>query len=137
MTATNYIERVSRELPTWDLGHWLLRIPLAWIILYQGISKVPLTQSDAESFSVPFIMWGLACLGEIVAGLMLIGGGFMRNHWMGDLVTRLAGLMIGVIVTSVIVWVYWAPIWDLVLYQQFHVLLMMGGFYFAARGNLS
>ena len=135
MTAINYFERASRDIPVFPLAHWCVRLPLAWIIIYQGQSKIPLSPSDAEAFVVPYFMWIMACLGELTAGALLIIGGIFHNHWIGHLATRVGGLFVAIIVASVLVWVYGAPIMDLLLYEQFHVLLMLGGLYFALRGN--
>ncbi|MEM6440982.1 MAG: hypothetical protein AAF763_14950 [Pseudomonadota bacterium] len=128
------IERVSRVIPTIPAAHWLIRLPLAGIIMYQGFSKVPLAASDAAAFGVPVLLWVLAALGEITSGAALIAGGVLKDG-RGELLTRIGGLMIAAIVASVIAVVYWAPLWDILSYNQFHVLLLAGGIYFALRGN--
>lgn len=96
--------------------------------------KAPLSADDAAAFGVPLAMWGLAAMGEIIAGAVLILGGFFRN-WIGDLMTRFAGAAIAAIVAGVLIVAYWAPPLDILLYNQFHVLLLVGGLYFALRGN--
>ncbi|MEM9139929.1 MAG: DoxX family protein [Pseudomonadota bacterium] len=134
MSAVDTLVRAGRTLPDLQPAHWLLRAALASFIIYQGLSKVPLSADDADSFGVPLFMWAGAAMGEFLAGVLLIAGGLARN-WIGDVATRAGGLMIAVIVASVIVWVYWAPPMDIFLGNQFHLLLLVGGLYFAFRGN--
>lgn len=126
--------RARHTLPDLQSATWLLRAALGAFIIYQGVTKIPLAVGDAESFGVPFFLWALAAFGEIVAGILLVAGGFVRSLW-GDLITRAGGLAIAVIVASVLVVVYWAPPLDLFLGNQFHLLLLVGGLYFALRGN--
>ncbi|MEM9725814.1 MAG: hypothetical protein AAF909_10160 [Pseudomonadota bacterium] len=133
-TAVAQLERVSQQIPVFTPAHWLLRLPLAGILLHQGVTKFPLLADDAAAFGVPFFMWALAAFGEIAVAVMLIAGAFIANG-LGNLVTRLAGVGIAVIVASVLVIVYWAPPMDLLLGNQLHILLIVGGLYFALRGN--
>ncbi|MEM8970499.1 MAG: DoxX family protein [Pseudomonadota bacterium] len=134
MTAVDTILRAGRALPDLQPAHWLLRAALASFIIYQGFTKVPLSGDDAEAFGVHVLMWASAAMGEFLAGILLIAGGFTR-HWIGDIITRAGGLILAAIVASVIVWVYWAPPIDIFLGNQFHLLLLVGGLYFLLRGN--
>ncbi|MEM1385506.1 MAG: hypothetical protein AAF713_06035 [Pseudomonadota bacterium] len=126
--------RGERMLPDLRGAHWLLRAALAAFIMYQGFSKAPISPDDAASFGVPVLLWIAAALGELVAGAALIFGGFLTNR-IGDLITRAGGAMLALIVASVLVMVYWAPPLELFLGNQFHLLLLCGGLYFALRGN--
>ena len=132
--ATDMLQKVALDIPSVRPAHWLIRLPLAAMILNQGIMKLPLTEADAASWGLPFVLWAMAALGEIAAGAALIVGGFVRN-WIGDVLTRLAGLGIAMIVAGVLYVVYWAPLYDLWLANQFQILLLVGGLYFALRGN--
>lgn len=132
--ATRQLKRATLQIPNFSSAHWVLRLPLAFILIQQGLSKFPLTASDAEAFGLPFILWALAAFGELAAGAILIAGGLLRN-WVGDLLTRLAGAGLAAIVLGVIYVVYWAPILDILLYNQLHVLLFVGGIFFMLAGN--
>lgn len=134
MTAIDTFIRTGRTLPDLAGAHWLLRIALSAFIAYQGYIKFPLLAADAEGFGVPYTLWILAALGEIGAGMALIVGGFSRT-WIGDLATRTGGAVLALIVASVLVVVYWAPLIDLFIGNQFQILLLIGGLYFALRGN--
>lgn len=120
------------------MSHWLIRIPLAIIFLQQGISKLPFSADDAASFDLPVLVWTFVVLGEIGAGVgLLIGGLFPKKFlWeLGDLITRFSGITICSIMTGVI-WVGQPEsFWDVLLYDNLHVLLWVGGLFFALRGN--
>tara|TARA_B100001287_G_scaffold226524_1_gene196287 strand:- start:274 stop:642 length:369 start_codon:yes stop_codon:yes gene_type:complete len=120
------------------MSHWLIRIPLAIIFLQQGISKLPFSVDDAASFDLPLLVWSFVIAGEIGAGVgLLVGGLFPKKFlWeLGDLVTRFSGITICSIMTGVI-WVGQPEsFWDVLLYDNLHVLLWVGGLFFALRGN--
>ena len=134
----NRVKNLLEKLPEFCLSHWLLRIPLIVVFLQQGFSKLPVTMEGAESFDLPYIVWWFAAYGEIGAGFGLLIGGIMMYSWwswIGDLITRFSGFVIGCIMTGVI-WVGEpASLMDVILYDNLHVLLWVGGLYFALRGQ--
>ena len=134
----NRVKNLLERLPEFCMSHWLLRIPLIVVFLQQGFSKLPVTIEGAESFDLPFIVWWFAAYGEIGAGFGLLIGGIMMYSWwswIGDLITRFSGFVIGCIMTGVI-WVGQPDSFmDVILYDNLHVLLWVGGLYFALRGQ--
>ena len=133
----NYKSLVNK-IPEFCYSHWLIRIPLAIIFLQQGLSKLPFSADDAASFDLPVLVWTFVVLGEIGAGAgLLIGGLFPKKFlWeLGDLITRFSGITICSIMTGVI-WVGQPESFlDVLLYDNLHVLLWVGGLFFALRGN--
>lgn len=133
----NKVKIWMERIPEFCLSHWLLRIPLAVVFIQQGISKMPVTVEDAQSFELPYIVWCFAAYGELGAGIgLLVGGLFLYSwwSWVGDLLTRFSGFVIGCIMTGVI-WVGQPESFmDVILYDNLHVLLWVGGLYFALRG---
>tara|TARA_Y100001935_G_scaffold184881_1_gene153510 strand:- start:636 stop:1046 length:411 start_codon:yes stop_codon:yes gene_type:complete len=131
-------KRIVNKIPEFCMSHWLIRIPLIIIFLQQGISKLPVTIEGAESFDLPYIVWWFAAWGEVGAGLGLMAGGLFPKKFfaeLGDLITRFSGITICSIMTGVI-WVGEpASFMDVILYDNLHVLLWVGGLYFALRGN--
>tara|TARA_B100001989_G_C24431021_1_gene409035 strand:+ start:63 stop:443 length:381 start_codon:yes stop_codon:yes gene_type:complete len=116
---------------------WLLRVPLAIVFLQQGLSKLPISIEDAESFELPMLVWVFVVLGEIGAGLGLIVGGLIQKLWnkIADMVTRFSGFVVGSIMTGVI-WIGQPEnLIDVLLYDNLHVFLWFGGLYFALKGN--
>jgi putative oxidoreductase len=127
-------DRLARTLPHATFAHWFLRLPLALVLLQQGFDKFPLSAETAAGFGVPFLLWALAATGEIAVGVMLIAGGLLRGA-LGNLVTRIAGAGAAMIVAGVIYVAYWAPPLDLLLFNQFHLVLMAAGLYLALTGT--
>lgn len=121
------------------ISHWLLRIPLAVVFLQQGLNKLPFDPTGGEGFGLPALVWFFVVYGEILAGLgLLVGGLFAMTRlypWVGDTVTRLSGFTVGSIMTGVIWSTQPTSFVDVILYDNFHVLLWFGGLYFALRGN--
>ncbi|MCU0831364.1 MAG: hypothetical protein MUC58_07615 [Rhizobiaceae bacterium] len=134
MTALINSIATLRPLPEIWHAHWLLRLPLALVMIHQAMMKFPLSADDAAAFSLPFILWAMSAYGELLAAAGLIVGGLLANR-LGDIVTRLAGFAIAGVVAGVLYVVYWAPLADLVISNQFHILLLAGGLFFLLRGN--
>ena len=130
--------KVNIKIPEFYLSHWLLRIPIVIVFIQQGLSKLPVTLEDAQSYDLPYIVWWFAAYGELGAGMGLLVGGLMMYSWwswIGDLLTRFSGFVIGCIMTGVI-WVGEPEsLMDVILYDNLHVLLWVGGLYFALRGT--
>ena len=130
---------IVRSLPEFCMSHWLLRIPLAIVFIQQGLSKFPVTVEDAESYELPYLIWWFAAYGELGAGVGLLVGGLLASWaWVrdyGDMLTRFCGITICSIMTGVI-WVGQPDSFmDVILYDNLHVLLWVGGMFFALRGN--
>ncbi len=132
------VKNFSRSIPEFCLSHWLLRIPLAIIFLQQGFSKWPIDLETAQSYDLPLVVWTFVVLGEIGAGAGLLVGGVMYRKYfseLGDMLTRFCGITICSIMTGVI-WIGEpASFMDVILYDHIHVLLWVGGLFFALRGN--
>ena len=127
------------KIPEFCLSHWLLRVPLAIVFIQQGLSKFPVSVEDAESFNLPYLVWWVVSYGELGAGIGLLVGGIiaLQKYFneLGDMLTRFCGITICSIMTGVI-WVGEPEsFWDVILYDNLHVLLWVGGLYFALRGN--
>ena len=143
------MDKIRDSIPEFYLSHWLLRIPLAIVFIQQGLSKLPINIEDAESFGLPYLVWWVVAYGELGAGLgTLVGGGLamFARLWfpilsrfyipdIGDILTRFSGITMCCIMTGVI-WVGEPESFlDVILYDNFHVFLWVGGLFFALRGN--
>ena len=116
---------------------WLLRVPLAIVFLQQGISKLPISAEEASGYELPMLVWTFVVLGEIGAGIGLIAGGLIQKLWtsLADMITKFSGFVIGCIMTGVI-WIGQPEsLIDVLLYDNLHVFLWVGGLYFAMKGN--
>lgn len=132
------IKKIVNKIPEFCMSHWLLRIPLAIVFLQQGISKLPYSVEDAIAMDLPALVWWFVVYGEIGAGIGLLLGGaviYKKIKELQDLLTRFSGITICSIMTGVI----WTSdpdsFTDVILYDNFHVMLWVGGLFFALRGN--
>jgi putative oxidoreductase len=132
------------KIPEFCLSHWLLRIPLSVVFIQQSLSKFPITADDASAFDLPYIVWWFAAYGELGAGIGLLVGGLsaftylhLDHPWVEDVITRFSGIVICCIMTGVI-WIGEPDsLLDVLLYDNLHVLLWVGGLFFALRGRLA
>ena len=135
---TALAQRITSSIPEFCMSHWLIRIPLIIVFLQQGISKLPFSVEDAEAMDLPALVWWFVVYGEIGAGIGLAVGGIVivkAFKELQDLITRFSGIVICSIMTGVI-WVGQPDsFWDVILYDNFHVFLWVGGLFFALRGN--
>ena len=119
------------------LTHWILRIPVSIVFIQQGLAKFPVTLEDAQSFDLPYLVWWFVAYGELGSGLGLLVGGVIAK-WrreIPDLLTRFSGITICSIMTGVI-WIGQPESFlDVILYDNFHVILWVCGLYFALKGN--
>ena len=136
---SNVAKRLYLNIPDFCFSHWLLRIPLAVVFIQQGLSKFPVTLEDAESFGLPLLVWWIVSYGELGVGLGLLVGGIMVAKTilpeLGDMLTRFSGITICSIATGVI-WIAEPESFiEVLLYDNLHVFLWVGGLFFALRGN--
>ena len=131
---------IVKNLSELTLAHWLLRIPISVVFIQQGFSKFPVSLDDAAGYELPYLVWWFVAYGELGAGFGLLIGGIILSwknifNALGDLVTRFSGFTIGCITTGVI-WISKPEsLIDVLLYDNLHVLLWVGGLYFALKGS--
>ena len=135
---TALAQRITSAIPEFCMSHWLIRIPLIIVFLQQGISKLPFTVEDAEAMDLPALVWWFVVYGEIGAGIGLAIGGVVI--WkvfkeLQDLITRFSGIVICSIMTGVIWTLEPENLWTFMVDDPFHVMLWVGGLFFALRGN--
>ena len=126
------------KIPEFCMSHWLLRLPLIVVFLQQGMDKWPIDVNDSP-VELTLLVWSVVVLGELGAALGLVVGGVIglqkRIKELGDMITRFSGITIASIMTGVIWTGEPESFTDVILYDHFHVLLWVGGMYFALRGN--
>ncbi len=110
--------------------HWGLRLSLAATFLYHGLGKFPVGEF-AQNFGMPLaVAWAVTVV-EIVAGVFLIVGAFGQA-----ILTRIAGLIVIVIMIGAIALVHWKNGFSVMNGGfEFQLLMLVTGLYFAARGN--
>lgn len=138
------MRNILKKIPEFCLSHWLLRIPLIVVFIQQGLDKIPVDAETAEAMELPYLVWWFVAYGELGAGLGLLIGGllalkffddFLRD--VGDLITRFSGITVCSIMTGVIWTSQPESLTEVILYDHFHVMLWVGGLFFALRGTRS
>ena len=138
------LKNFPAKIPEFCASHWLLRIPLAVVFIQQGLSKFPVTAEDAATFELPYLVWWFVAYGELGAGIgLLVAASISLKALLhvpmisevSDILTRFSGITICSIMTGVI-WISEPESFmDVILYDNLHVFLWVGGLYFALRGN--
>lgn len=134
------LRTLVNKIPEFCMTHWLLRVPLIIVFLQQGMDKWPIDVNDSP-VELTLLVWSVVVLGELGAAIGLLAGGlFALQKYLkelGDIITRFSGITIASIMTGVIWTGEPESFTDVILYDHFHVLLWVGGMYFALRGNRS
>jgi len=126
--------------PLMPIAPWLLRLGLGTSFILHGIGKFPLppekmvTWFESMGYMYPEIITSLVALGEVGAGAGIILGGLMSSN-AGNLITRLSGgalvvIMIGAILIAHSDWLVTKK-----LFTSEQIFLFLLGGYFAIKGN--
>jgi len=132
-------------LPDFGWSDLLLRIPLSVIFIAHGSQKLPFDPLGGVAFGLSPLVWWFVAFSELLAGVGLLVGGaaslyklrdFPYVAEIGDILTRISGIVMCCVATGVI-WVVIKPInlFEFVMQDYVHVSLWLGGLYFALRGN--
>ena len=108
-------------------------IGIAFII--HGLGKFPLPpQGLIEYFGLPPLLASIVAASELMSGLVLILGGFLKNPF-GNLLTRLSGLNITILMITILVFAHKDWFFTTKLFTSEQIFLLIGGVYFLIKGN--
>ncbi len=108
--------------------HWGLRLSLAATFIYHGAGKFPI---EGPMMGMPVAVVWLLALGEVAAGISLIAGAFGK-----DILTRLGGLLVVVVMIGAIALVHAKNGFSVMDGgMEFQLLILVSGLYLAAKGN--
>ena len=122
------------------IAPWLLRLGLGVSFILHGIGKFPLppekmvTWFESMGYMYPELVTSMVALGEVGAGIGIILGGFINNN-VGNLITRLSGGAVGVIMIGAIVIAHSDWLITKKLFMSEQIFLFLLGVYFAIKGN--
>ena len=116
------------------LAPWLLRLCLGAAFALYGYGKFPLPPEFLVNSGIPIFLANLVAISEVFAGLILIIGGFFNDH-LGNLLTRLGGLMIVVIMICAFYIAHQDWFITVKLFKNVQIFLLLTGLYFLIRGN--
>tara|TARA_B100001113_G_scaffold124871_1_gene101896 strand:+ start:8939 stop:9361 length:423 start_codon:yes stop_codon:yes gene_type:complete len=134
----NVLESIAK--PMIPIAPWLLRLGLGTSFILHGIGKLPLppekmvTWFESMGYMYPELVTSLVAIGEIAAGVGIILGGLISGH-IGNLISRLSGgavvvIMIGAIVIAHSDWLITKK-----LFMSEQIFLLILGLYFSIKGN--
>ena len=134
----SYLEAIAK--PLYPITSWLLRLSLGTSFILHGIGKFPLppekmvTWFESMGFMYPEIVTTMVAVGEVAAGAGIIIGGLFSNSF-GNVITRLSGGAVGVIMIGAILIAHsdWLVTQKLFMSEQ--IFLFVIGTYFAIKGN--
>ena len=117
-------------------AHWLLRLSLASVFVYHGLSKLANVEMFAQMMGLPYGIALLVAIAEFAGGVGIIVGSFSK-----DWITRLSGLAIIPVMLGAITMVHWGR-WNFVPSDthpmggmEFQVTLLFIALYFVIKGN--
>ena len=134
----NLLESIAKPLV--PITPWLLRLGLGTSFILHGLGKFPLppekmvTWFESMGYMQPEIVTSLVALGEVGAGVGIILGGLINNH-VGNLITRLSGGAVGVIMLGAIFIAHSDWLVTKKLFMSEQIFLFLIGLYFAIKGN--
>ena len=134
----NLLESIAK--PLIPITPWLLRLGLGTSFILHGIGKFPLppekmvTWFESMGYMYPEIVTSLVALGEVGAGAGIILGGLLNNH-VGNLITRLSGGAVGVMMLGAIFIAHSDWLITKKLFMSEQIFLFLIGLYFAIKGN--
>lgn len=134
----SYLEAIAK--PLYPITPWLLRLSLGTSFILHGIGKFPLppekmvTWFESMGYMYPEIVTSMVAVGEVAAGAGIIIGGLFSNSF-GNVITRLSGGAVGVIMIGAILIAHsdWLVTQKLFMSEQIFIFAL--GLYFAIKGN--
>ena len=139
-----FLEKLAS--PFFNIAHWILRLGLGISFFLHGFGKLPISPGfvqwlGSKGVFAPEVFAPLLAWGEILAGLGIIVGGILVSaNSLGNIITRISGGAVGVIMISAIFiahsdWAIFIGERGQVLFASEQIFLLLLGLYFAIRGN--
>ena len=134
----NLLESMAK--PLMPITPWLLRLGLGISFILHGIGKFPLppekmvTWFESMGYMYPEFVTSLVALGEVGAGAGIILGGLVNNN-IGNVITRLSGGAVAVIMIGAIFIAHADWLVTKKLFMSEQIFLFILGTYFAIKGN--
>ena len=117
------------------LAPWLIRLGLGIAFIIHGYNKFPLPpQGLINYFGFSPALATFVALSEVFAGIIIIVGGLL-NISLGNLITRLGGLMVVVVMIFAFSIAHQEWFITVKLFTSEQIFLFLIGFYFLIRGN--
>jgi uncharacterized membrane protein YphA (DoxX/SURF4 family) len=117
------------------LASLIFRFGIGIAFIIHGSNKFPSPpQGLIEYFGLSPMLASTVALSELLSGLVLIVSGFIKNPF-GNILTRLSGLNIVVLMISILVFAHKDWFFTTKLFTSEQIFLLIGGVYFLIKGN--
>ena len=117
------------------LAPWVIRLGLGIAFIIHGYNKFPLPpQGLINYFEFSPALASFVALSEVFAGLIIIAGGLISNS-LGNLITRLGGLMVVVIMIFAFSIAHQEWFITVKLFTSEQIFLFLIGLFFMIKGN--
>ena len=117
------------------LAPWVIRLGLGIAFIIHGYNKFPLPpQGLINYFGFSPALASFVALSEVFAGLVIIAGGLINNS-LGNLITRLGGLMVVVIMIFAFSIAHQEWFITVKLFTSEQIFLFLIGLFFMIKGN--
>ena len=117
------------------LASLIFRFGIGTAFIIHGLGKFPLPpQGLIEYFGLPPLLASIVAVSELMSGLALILGGFLKNPF-GNLLTRLSGLNITILMITILIFSHKDWFFTTKLFTSEQIFLLIGGVYFLIKGN--
>jgi len=117
------------------LAPWVIRLGLGIAFIIHGYNKFPLPpQGLINYFGFSPALASFVALSEVFAGLIIIVGGLINNS-LGNLITRLGGLMVVVIMIFAFSIAHQEWFITVKLFTSEQIFLFLIGLFFLIKGN--
>ena len=117
------------------LAPWVIRLGLGIAFIIHGYNKFPLPpQGLINYFGFSPALATFVALSEVFAGLIIIVGGLLNNS-LGNLITRLGGLMVVVIMVFAFSIAHQEWFITVKLFTSEQIFLFLIGLFFLIKGN--
>ena len=118
-----------------SLASLLFRFGVGIAFIIHGSNKFPLPPEGLiEYFDLSPLVASTVAISELLSGLVLIIGGFIKNP-IGNLLTRISGLNISVLMISILLFAHQDWLITKKLFTSEQIFLLIGGIYFLIKGN--
>ena len=119
------------------LASLIFRFGIGVAFIIHALNKFPLPpQGLIEYFDLTPTIASTVAISELLSGLVLIISGFIKNP-IGNLLTRLSGLNISVLMVSILLFAHQDWLITTKLFTSEQIFLLIGGIYFLIKGNRS
>jgi len=134
------VQNINKKIDTFfsnidALASLVFRFGIGVAFIIHGLNKFPLPpQGLIEYFDLSPAIASTVAISELLSGLVLIISGFIKNP-IGNLLTRLSGLNISVLMVSILLFAHQDWLITTKLFTSEQIFLLIGGIYFLIKGN--